>query len=50
MIEWKYHNGPNPYKFILDKKASIDIDDIYDLECARAWMNMTAIPPPPLSV
>jgi N-acylneuraminate cytidylyltransferase len=47
MIEWKYHNGPNPYKFVLDKRASIDIDDIYDLECARAWMNITTIIPPP---
>ena len=37
MIEWKYFHGPNPYKFILDKKSSIDIDDGLDLACARAY-------------
>lgn len=30
MIRWKYFHGPNPYKFILDKKSSIDIDDNFD--------------------
>ena len=40
MIEWKYFHGPNPYKFILDKRTSIDIDDGLDLACARAWLDM----------
>lgn len=40
MIEWSYFHGPNPYKFIIDKKASIDIDDGLDLACARAWLDM----------
>ncbi|MDR0644180.1 MAG: hypothetical protein LBG05_04590 [Treponema sp.] len=45
MIRWKYDHGANPYKFILDKRSAIDVDDIYDLECARAWL---IIPPPPV--
>ena len=40
MIEWKYFNGHKPYKFILDKRTSIDIDDGLDLACARAWLDM----------
>lgn len=40
MIEWKYFHGNNPYKFILDKKSSIDIDDAFDMECAKAYYNM----------
>ncbi len=40
MIDWKYFHGPNPYKFILDKRTSIDIDDGLDLACARAWLDM----------
>ena len=40
MIEWKYFHGHNPYKFILDKRTSIDIDDGLDLACARAWLDM----------
>lgn len=40
MIEWKYFHGPNPYRFILDKRTSIDIDDGLDLACARAWLDM----------
>lgn len=39
MIEWKYFHGKHPYKFILDKRASIDIDDDLDLLCARAWLD-----------
>jgi N-acylneuraminate cytidylyltransferase len=45
MIEWKYFHGTHPYKFIMDKRASIDIDDVYDLECAKAWLVL--LPPPP---
>ena len=37
MIEWKYFHGPNPYKLSMSKKSSVDIDDILDLECAKAW-------------
>ena len=37
MIEWKYFHGTNPFMYKMDKKSSIDIDDIYDLECAKAW-------------
>ncbi len=40
MIEWKYFHGHNPYRFILDKRTSIDIDDGLDLVCARAWLDM----------
>jgi N-acylneuraminate cytidylyltransferase len=40
MIEWNYFHGPHPYRFILDKRTSIDIDDGLDLACARAWLDM----------
>lgn len=40
MIKWKYFHGPHPYRFILDKRTSIDIDDGLDLACARAWLDM----------
>lgn len=40
MIEWKYFHGPNPYRYILDKRTSLDIDDGLDLACARAWLDM----------
>lgn len=40
MIEWKYFHGTNPYRYILDKRRSVDIDDGLDLACARAWMDM----------
>ena len=40
MIEWKYFHGSNPYRYILDKRTSIDIDDGLDLMCARAWLDM----------
>ena len=39
MIQWKYFHGPNPYKFILDKISSIDIDDKYDYEIAKCLFN-----------
>ena len=38
MIEWKYFHGKNPYKFIMDKMHSIDIDDGLDLACAKAYL------------
>lgn len=40
MIEWNYFHGPNPYKYKLDKRSSIDIDDGLDLACARSWLDM----------
>lgn len=40
MIEWCYFHGTNPYRFILDKRSSVDIDDGLDLACARAWLDM----------
>lgn len=40
MIEWSYFHGPNPYKFRLGKRESVDIDDGLDLAKARAWMDM----------
>lgn len=40
MIEWNYFHGPNPYKYKLDKRSSIDIDDGLDLATARAWLDM----------
>lgn len=38
MIEWKYFHGKEPYKYVMDKRSSIDIDDELDLLCARAWL------------
>lgn len=26
--------------FILDKRTSVDVDDMVDLACARAWLDM----------
>lgn len=40
MIEWCYVHGSNPYKFVLDKRSSVDIDDGLDLATARAWLDM----------
>ena len=40
MIEWNYIHGRNPYRYLLDKRTSIDIDDGLDLACARAWLDM----------
>lgn len=40
MIEWHYFHGTNPYRYILDKRTSVDIDDGLDLACARAWLDM----------
>lgn len=39
MIEWHYFHGPNPVRFIIDKKSAVDIDDGLDLACARAWLD-----------
>jgi N-acylneuraminate cytidylyltransferase len=40
MIKWKYFHGHHPYKYIMDKRSSIDIDDVYDMECAKAWLDI----------
>jgi len=40
MIEWSYFHGTNPYKFVVDKRTGVDIDDGLDLACARAWLDM----------
>ena len=40
MIEWNYFHGVNPYKFILYKRSSVDIDDGLDLALARALLDM----------
>lgn len=40
MIDWKYFHGVKPYKYVMDKRSSVDIDDILDLECAKAWLNI----------
>lgn len=40
MIEWRYFHGTNPYRFILDKRTSVDVDDGLDLACANAWLEM----------
>ena len=40
MIEWSYFHGRNPYRFIVDKRTAIDIDDRLDLAAARAWLDM----------
>lgn len=36
-IEWAYFYGKNPYKFVLDKYAALDVDDELDLLQAKAW-------------
>lgn len=40
MIEWSYFHGKNPYKFIVDKRTAVDVDDELDLAVARAWLDM----------
>jgi len=41
MIEWSYFHGINPYKFMLGKRESVDIDDEFDLIYARALLDAT---------
>lgn len=40
MIEWSYFHGKNPYKYIVDKRTAVDVDDGLDLAVARAWLDM----------
>ena len=36
MIAWQFHVGSNPYRFVVPKEKSIDIDDGVDFEVALA--------------
>lgn len=38
-IEWSYTYGKHPYKFEIDKFATVDIDDELDLLQAKAWLD-----------
>lgn len=40
MIDWSYYHGPNPYRMMLGKRESVDIDDFLDLSAARAWLDI----------
>ena len=40
MIDWNYFHGTNPYRFLISKLESADIDDILDMEVAKAWHNL----------
>lgn len=39
VAKWHYNYGPNAYRFIVDQKASIDIDTKYDYLTALAWLD-----------
>lgn len=40
MIEWSYFHGVNPFKYRLNKRICVDIDDGLDLAVARAWLDI----------
>ena len=40
MIDWAYYHGPNPYRMMIGKRESADIDDLLDLEAARSWIHL----------
>jgi len=40
MVEWSYFHGKNPYKYVVDKRTAVDVDDGLDLICARAWLDV----------
>lgn len=42
MVEWEYVHGPSPYRMVLGKRESVDVDDGLDLLCARAWLDADA--------
>jgi N-acylneuraminate cytidylyltransferase len=44
MKEWHYNFGPKAYRLEVDKRTAIDIDDMYDLECAKSWLDITYPP------
>ena len=39
-VKWKYTYGRNPYKFMIDKFATVDIDDEVDLKIAETLLEM----------
>lgn len=43
MAEWHYNYGPNAYRLMVNKREAVDIDDIYDYECAKAMLNLKTI-------
>lgn len=43
MMEWKYCYGARPIKFILDKRRAVDVDDVFDMACARSWLDMVDV-------
>jgi N-acylneuraminate cytidylyltransferase len=45
MKEWRYNWGPKAYRMEVDKKVSIDIDDKYDYEIAKALFSPSPILP-----
>lgn len=40
LAEWHYNYGPNPFRMEVDKRAAVDIDDIYDYICAKAMLDI----------
>lgn len=42
VCEWKYHFGINPFYLEVTKDVAVDIDDIYDYECALAFYKMNS--------
>lgn len=40
ILEWHYNFGPKAYKMLVNKRAAIDIDDIYDYTMAKAMLVM----------
>lgn len=40
IAEWHYNYGANAYRLMVNKRQAVDIDDIYDYECAKAMLNM----------
>lgn len=43
IAEWHYNYGPNAYRLMVNKRQAVDIDDIYDYECAKAMLNLKTI-------
>lgn len=39
---WRYNYGPNPFRYSVNQKQSIDIDTELDYRCALAWLNFKA--------
>jgi CMP-N-acetylneuraminic acid synthetase len=43
MKKWKYNFGSKAYRLEVDKRTSIDIDDVYDYEIAKVLLSMKNI-------